>query len=262
MIKAVILDWAGTSVDFGSLAPVEALLETFSARGMEITENEARESMGLAKIDHIRKILSIGRISEIFKGRYDKLPEEEDVYEFYKDFQRVLRKTLLAHIEPIEGVADVVSNLRDIGIKIGSTTGYSRKIMDILAPLARTFGYEPDAVVTPDDVPCGRPAPYMIFRNIEQLGSYPPESVVKVGDTAADIDEGLNAGVWSVGVAVGSNAMGLSRDEYASLGNDEAERLQSICADRFNEAGANYAIKSIHELPELIKYINERLMGR
>jgi phosphonoacetaldehyde hydrolase len=255
-IKAVILDWSGTSVDFGSIAPVDALLETFALRGINITKIEAREPMGLSQRDHIRKILRSERVSTVFNDKYGRLPDEEDVCEFYDDFKPLLREKLRARAEPIDGILNAVADLRKIGVKIGSTTAYSREMMDVLSSRAGELGYSPDVTVTPDDVPLGRPAPYMIFRNMERLMVYPPGNVVKVGDTLADIGEGRNAGVWSVGVTVGGSVLGLSSGEYASLSAEESESVRKQCANRFYEAGADYVIESIEKLPELIERIN------
>jgi phosphonoacetaldehyde hydrolase len=80
--------------------------------------------------------------------------------------------------------------------------------------------------------------------------------VVKVGDTTSDMQEGVNAGVWTVGVIVGSSEMGLSLDEYTSLPDRDKQELISKTSDIFLENGADYTIKTMEELPELIDHIN------
>ncbi|MFV3012810.1 hypothetical protein ACLD43_14745 [Clostridium botulinum] len=76
-------------------------------------------------------------------------------------------------------------------------------MMDIVVKGAKEKGYEPDFWTTPDSTNSyGRPYLYMIFRNIEALKLSAPWRGVKVGDIAMDIKEGINAGVWSVGVVV------------------------------------------------------------
>ncbi|MEY9868792.1 phosphoglycolate phosphatase-like HAD superfamily hydrolase [Peribacillus sp. B2I2] len=80
--------------------------------------------------------------------------------------------------------------------------------------------------------------------------------VVKVGDTISDMKEGVNAGVWTVGVIVGSSEMGLSLNEYTSLPELDKQNLISKTADTFMKNGADFTIKTIEELPELIDTIN------
>lgn len=112
-------------------------------------------------------------------------------------------------------VWSVFNGLREQGIRIGSTTGYTHAMMDIVSVEASKKGYEPDALVTPEDVgDKGRPAPYMIFRNMQLLGIEDVRQVIKVGDTASDMKEGKNAGVFTIGVLEGSSALGLSEEEF------------------------------------------------
>ncbi|MBT2671309.1 hypothetical protein J7E95_10830 [Streptomyces sp. ISL-14] len=118
-------------------------------------------------------------------------------------------------------------------------------------------GYRPDFHVTPDAThSIGRPYPYMIYRNMEELKLTASWKVVKVGDTISDMQEGVNAGVWSVGIIVGSSEMGLSLNEYTSLPERDKQNLISKTADTFMQNGAGFTIKTIEELPELIDQIN------
>ena len=131
--------------------------------------------------------------------------------------------------------------------------------MEILSECAEENGYKPDVCVTADEVSAGRPMPWMIFKNMEKLDIYPPNCVVKVGDTVTDIREGLNAGVWSVGVTAGSSEMGLSRGEYQSLGRDELKKIHRKTRKKYYEAGAHYVIETMEDLPDLIVKINRRM---
>ena len=104
-------------------------------------------------------------------------------------------KTSICLINPRE-------KLRAEGLKIGSTTGYTREMMDVVQPAAEAKGYRVDYCATPNLLPVGRPAPYMVFENLTKLGVPCLDTVVKVGDTIADIKEGVNAKVWSVGIVL------------------------------------------------------------
>ena len=98
----------------------------------------------------------------------------------------------------------------------------------------------------------------MIFKNMEVLGSQATKQVVKVGDTTSDIKEALNAGVWAVGVIIGSSEMGLSEEEFNALSSEEQQQIieNKMC---FEESGAHYTIETMAELPALIETINARL---
>ena len=72
-IKAVILDWAGVTVDYGSCAPAQAFVEVFRRYGVEITTAEARGPMGRAKRDHIIEIASLARVSEVWNVVHGRL---------------------------------------------------------------------------------------------------------------------------------------------------------------------------------------------
>ncbi|MBT2666809.1 hypothetical protein J7J00_15015 [Bacillus sp. ISL-4] len=91
---------------------------------------------------------------------------------------------------------------------------------------------------------------------MEELKLTASWKVVKVGDTISDMQEGVNAGVWSVGIIVGSSEMGLSLNEYTSLPERDKQNLISKTADTFMQNGAGFTIKTIEELPELIDQIN------
>ena len=113
-------------------------------------------------------------------------------------FEKYLFASLKEYTDPIPGVIPTLEKLRAEGLKIGSTTGYTREMMDVVLPEAQAKGYRVDYCATPNLLPAGRPAPYMIFENLTKLAVPDPDTVVKVGDTIADIQEGVHAKVWSV----------------------------------------------------------------
>lgn len=160
---------------------------------------------------------------------------------------------------PIDGVPETVAALREKGIKIGSTTGYTSQMMERVLPKAAAQGYRADCVVTPDVTGAGRPGPFMLFECMRQLDVYPPKAVVKVGDTVVDMQEGKNAGAWSIGILTGSNLLGLTRDEYEAMDRQELKTLKSRATSRYYEAGADRVIDSIRELPLAIEELNRRL---
>ncbi len=258
-IQAVILDWAGTAVDHGCCGPVAVFLQAFNLHGVFPTEAEAREPMGKEKREHVRTMLAMPRLAKCWQAKHGALPDETAVNMIFGDVQELMSKTLADYATPVPGCVEAITALRQQGIKIGSCTGYSHSMMVHLKNKAAALGYRPDAIVTADEVPQGRPWPWMCQINCIRLGVHPPESVIKIGDTLADIEEGINAGHWSVGVTRTSNALGLSVEEAALLPSEELCRREGSIVESFYRAGAHYVLSSVAELPSLIPVINARL---
>ena len=258
-IECIIMDWAGTAVDYGCFAPVAAFVESFKAAGIEVTPAETRAYMGLTKREEIRALFNIPRVKESFRARYGRDYNDADVQARYAEFQRVLFATLEDYAVPIPGVPEVIARLRGEGIKVGSTTGYTKEMMDVVVPAAARLGYKIDACVTSDHLPAGRPCPYMIYQNMIELGIPSVDCVLKYGDTIADIKEGVNAKVWTVGVILGSNELGLTEAETADLPAAELEQRKEEVRRRMLAAGAHYVVDSIGQLPAVIEEINQKL---
>lgn len=256
-ITGVIFDWAGTTIDFGCFAPVHVFLEIFRVAGIQVTMEEARQPMGMLKRDHIKAMLEMPRINTAWQEKYGRCFTEQDIDALYEKFLPLLLKSLSKYTQPLPEVVETVKLLRDKGLKIGSTTGYTDEMMEIVIGEAKEKGYQPDFWITPDSTESyGRPYPYMIFRNMQALKLAAPWQVIKVGDTIADIQEGINAGVWSVGVVVGSSQMGLAYDEFLGLSEQEKNKAIQKVEGHFLAAGADFTIKTMKELPELIAKIN------
>ncbi|MBO0460828.1 phosphonoacetaldehyde hydrolase [Enterococcus sp. DIV1298c] len=256
MIKVVILDWAGTAVDFGCMAPVAAFREAFERQGITVTEQEIREPMGMKKIEHIKRMLEMPRIAESWLETHGQAPTTADIEAIYATFEEVLFQQLANHAEVKPGVLDTVAVLRNRGIKIGSTTGYTSEMMEIVVAEANAQGYQPDHIVTPDEVDGkGRPAPEMLLTNLAYFKQENNQEVLKLGDTISDILEGKNAGVISVGVIEGSSQAGYSFDAYQQLSEAEKEALFKRVRREYLEAGADYVIDQFSELSALIETI-------
>ncbi len=257
-IEAVIFDWAGTTVDYGCFAPLEVFMKIFQKRGVEITAAEARKPMGLLKIDHVRALTEMPRIADEWKGVFGQLPTEADIHEMYEEFEEILFSILPSYATLIDEVKEVIASLRERGIKIGSTTGYTREMMEIVAKEAALQGYKPDFLVTPDDVPAGRPYPWMCYKNAMELGVYPMNHMIKVGDTVSDMKEGRNAGMWTVGVILGSSELGLTEEEVESMDSVELREKIEIVRNRFVENGAHFTIETMQELENVMEHIEKQ----
>lgn len=258
-IECIIMDWAGTSVDYGCFAPVAAFRESFEKIGLDVRVEDIRAHMGLTKIEEIRALFNIPSVLEAFKAKYGRTPDDEDVDDRYASFQKELFASLEKYSEPIPEVVDTVRELRSRGLKFGSTTGYTDKMMEVVIPAAAARGYVIDNCVTSDGLPGGRPAPYMIYKNMCDLAVPSRFSVLKYGDTIADIREGVNAGVWTVGVVLGSNELALTREQTAAMPEAELRERVSQVRNRMYAAGAHYVVDSMAGLPALIESINKRM---
>ena len=253
-VEAVIFDWAGTTVDFGCFAPVQAFIQAFEEFGITPTVEEVRKPMGMLKRDHIKTMMNMDRIHEDWIKIQGKDFTEEDIDRVYEASEAGILKILKDFAKPKPYVLAVIKTLRDMGIKIGSTTGYTDEMMDIVVPKAAENGYAPDCWFSPNATEnMGRPYPYMIFKNLQTLKVSDVKNVVKVGDTISDIAEGIAAGVITVGVVEGSSIMALSEEQYNALSDSEKEEICTKVEKKFKEAGANYVIRNMSELPALIE---------
>ncbi len=260
-IKAVILDWAGTVVDHGSRAPMGAFVRAFAQFGVSISIADARGPMGMAKWDHIRAVGQAPAVAAAWRARHGRAFSER---RHRRDLRRVRadERRLGARAMPTSSRVPSKPWRRCAArsIRIGSTTGYTRPIMAELVPIAAAAGYAPEVVVCAGDLPAGRPSPLMMWHAMAQLGVWPAETVVKVDDTPPGIGEGINAGTWTVGIALTGNIAGLSAEELAALGDDARAEIRARANDELGAAGAHLVIDGIADLPGAIKEIELRML--
>ncbi|MBS5395466.1 MAG: phosphonoacetaldehyde hydrolase [Clostridium sp.] len=255
-IECVIFDWAGTTVDYGCFAPVHAFMEVFRAYGMEPTMEETRKPMGMLKRDHIKTMLGMPNIKAKWLEKHGRPVTDADIDAMHDRFEEILLESLGKFTTPKPHTVETVNQLREKGIKIGSTTGYNDIMMEIVTKGAKEQGYAPDFWITPNSVfNCGRPYPYMIFRNMEELKVSHVKHCVKVGDTVSDIKEAVHAGVWAVGVVEGSSELGFTEEEYNALSESERQKEIKRVTESFQQAGADFVIANLSELPSLLETI-------
>ena len=257
-LKAVVFDWAGTVIDFGSRAPMGAFVEAFARFGVPLTIEQARGPMGLPKRAHIAALLALPHVAQAWTQAQESTADEAAIDRVFEVFVPLNVDVVSSYADMIPGAVDMIDRLRGHGLKIGSTTGYTRSIMERLAPLARAQGYAPDNLVCAGDLADGRPSPLMMYRTFADLGVYPPDAVVKVDDTAPGIAEAVAAGSWAIGVAVSGNAFGLSLDDAKHLqASDPVGFLQkrAKAARELSSAGAYAIIDSIADLMPVLEDI-------
>ena len=258
-LKLAVFDWAGTTVDYGCMAPAAVFVEGFRRQGVTIRLEEARGPMGMEKRAHIEALGALPRIAEAWQQRHGKPMQAADVTAMYEEFVPLLLAVLDQHATLIPGVKEAMGALQAMGVRIAASTGYFVEAMEVVRQAAARQGYAPEFTVSANQVPAGRPAPWMIFRAMEALGVYPPQAVVAVGDKVQDVQAGLNAGVWTVAVTQTGNEVGLSEAEFAALPVAEQEARRRKAQATLAAAGAHYVIDGVWELPAVVAKINARL---
>lgn len=258
-LKAVVLDWAGTTVDHGCMAPAETFVAAFAAMGVTITQAQARAPMGMAKWSHIQAITRMPAVADGWLAVHGKRPDDADVDALYARFLPSQIETVARHSTVIDGVVETIAAFRAKGLRIASTSGYPREVMAVVEPLAAAAGYVPDAIVCAGDTPRGRPGPFMALKALIDLGIDPVEAVVKIGDTVVDVEEGLNGGMWSIGVAATGNEVGLTAADLAALAPEDRARRIAAASDVLARAGAHYVVERLADVPPILTEIEARL---
>jgi phosphonoacetaldehyde hydrolase len=258
-LAAVVFDWAGTVVDFGSHAPMGAFVELFASQGVALSIAEARVPMGLPKWDHIQALGRLPRVAAAWEAVHGRAMSAGDVDRLYALFTPMNQAAIPRHAELIPGVVELVTALRGRSLKIGSTTGYNREIMDVLVPLAAAQGFSPDNLVCAGDVRENRPAPLGMYRCFLDLGVWPARRVVKVDDTVPGLLEGRHAGCWTVAVLASGNETGLTLAAWRGLSAAERSERRQAASERLAEARPDYEIDTVAELLPVLDAIERRL---
>jgi phosphonoacetaldehyde hydrolase len=258
-IEAVLLDWAGTTMDFGCMAPAVVFVEVFKRKDVPITIEEARAPMGAHKRVHIQRITELESVRRRWQDAHGRLPNDDDVSAMFAEFVPLQLECLSTYSALIPGTLEVVGKLRARGIKIGSTTGYLTDMMKINLADGKRQGYQPDATVCASDVPAGRPHPYMCLQNVIKLGASAVQACVKVDDTIPGVEEGLNAGMWTVGLAVSGNEVGMMLEQWNALPEAEKRVKRERAHTRMRQCGAHYVVDTIADLMPCIDDIQARI---
>jgi len=258
-VEAVILDWAGTTMDYGCMAPAAVFMDVFERQGVPISMEEARVPMGAHKRVHIQQLTEMESIRKRWQKKFDREPNDDDVSRMFADFVPSQIACLSTYSTMIPGTIDTIKTLRQRGIKIGTTTGYLTEMVAVNLKDAKTQGYEPDVTVCASDVPAGRPYPYMCLLNAIRLGITTMEACVKVDDTVPGIAEGLNAGMWTVGFSVSGNEVGMGLEDWNQLSTAEQGKKREQARQHLLHSGAHYVVDSIADLLPCVDDIQDRI---
>jgi phosphonoacetaldehyde hydrolase len=258
-VQAVLLDWAGTTMDFGCVAPAVVFVEVFRRQGVPISMEEARAPMGAHKRVHIQRITELDSVRQRWMEAHGRLPNDDDVGKMFEAFVPLQLECLSTYSELIPGTLEAVAALRKRGIKIGSTTGYTTEMTAINLRDGKRQGYEPDSTVSASEMPAGRPYPFMCLQNAINLQVDCVAACVKVDDTIPGVEEGLNAGMWTVGLAISGNEVGLQLREWNALAEDDKRIRRERAYRRMLQSGAHYTVDTIADLMPCIDDIEARL---
>jgi phosphonoacetaldehyde hydrolase len=258
-IKAVIFDWAGTVMDFGCMAPVEAMRDAFAAYGITVSDAEIRDHMGRAKRDHVEAMMADPAVAARWAAAHGAPPTQADGDAVHDALEPLIAAAAIRCATLIPGVAEMAAHLAKLGVRIGSGTGYSRATMAGVIPLAAAQGYSPEVVVCAGETPTGRPAPFMTWKALTEMNIFPARACVKVDDATVGMEEGRLAGCWTIGLAASGNGLGLSLEAYRAL--PEPERLARVQASarQLQEAGADFVVDTIADLAPALQQIAIRL---
>jgi phosphonoacetaldehyde hydrolase len=193
-------------------------------------------------------------IRTAWRSRYGRDFTDDDVDAIYEEFLPLQREVLGEYSTLIPGVSQTIAICRQLGLKIGSSTGYTRELMKTVSTAAKEQGYEPDCVLCAEDAPRGRPAPYLLYEAAKRLDVYPLWNIVKVDDTPVGIQAGRNAGCWTIGVTRSGNCVGQTEHQLAAMGPDAAADLCQQADRKLRTAGAHYTVESVADIiPILIE---------
>ena len=258
-VKAVVFDWAGTMIDFGCMAPVHALVEVFAEEGMTISADEARRDMGKAKLDHLRSLLADAGVAARWNLLKGAPASEADIDRLYHKLVPAMTAMAAKTARLIPGAADAVAELRALGVKIGSGTGYTREMMADILPSAARQGYAPDMVVCAGETPSGRPSPLMLWKALIALDAWPANTCIKVDDAPVGIQEGHAAGCWTIGLSASGNGVGLDLEAFSALApEDRAERVRQS-EQALKASGADFVIEDVSHLMPVVHEIARRI---
>jgi phosphonoacetaldehyde hydrolase len=255
-IKAIIFDWAGTIIDYGCMAPTQVFIEVFGGKGINLSLEEARRPMGQAKKDHVRELMRLDSIQKQWIAKFGQIPSEYDIEAIYAELEPRLSMVVKNFSIPIPGAVDLINLLKNQGIKVGTTTGYVAEMMKNIIPLASANGLIPDCVVNSSEVPAGRPFPWMIYRNCEKMNVFPLKQMVKIGDTVADIQEGVNAGMWTIGLTKSGNELGLSLADTEKADPKWLMEKTALAGRKLLDAGADFVAEGVWDCLPVLEAIN------
>ena len=160
----------------------------------------------------------------------------------------------------IPGAAQAAADLRALGVRIGSGTGYTREMMADILTSAAEQGYAPEMVVCAGETPSGRPAPLMTWKALIALDAWPARACIKVDDAPVGIEEGRLAGCWTIGLSASGNGVGLDLEAFSELPAEQRRERVAASERTLREAGADFVVEDISQLLPVVHEIAGRIV--
>jgi phosphonatase-like hydrolase len=200
-IALVVMDMAGTTIeDHGEV--LTAFKSALEKNQIRTSDDFLQKWRGASKKEVLRQC-----IEEQFGKDASDNPRRID--RAYADFRNFLEGLYAREgVRPVHGTAETFKWLRAHDIRIALTTGFYRKVAEMILQKAGWDSGAVDASICSDEVAMGRPAPYLIFRAMEATRITDVHRVVNVGDTTLDLLSAVHAGVrGNVGVLTGTQTI-------------------------------------------------------
>lgn len=216
--ELVMFDLAGTTVDDnveGVPLVTVAMRDAFLKHGYNIEPETVNKYRGLEKKDAVRCIAT-------------HTSSAIDVEDVFKDFKYFLNLHLSSIKNEIPGTSDVFRKLKASGVKVAVGSGFPHSVVESIVATLR-WNKLVDCICSAEKAGHGRPHPAMIHTAMKCFNIADPRNVVKVGDTRADVEEGKNAGCWTVAVLTGTQSI-----EYVK------------------ESNPDFIINSVSDFPDLL----------
>jgi len=255
MIRCCIFDLGGTIVDRYSLTPFISLMNAFGKRSITIPDHILSKDMGKKKLDHIKLLCN--------EPVVQKQCPTIDPLDVYEDFNRLQMNNMNEYLDIIPETKRCIQYLDDKSIRTGITTGFNKEQMDIAIEKLRLDGIVLESAVSSSCIYNGsRPYPHMINKNMENLNISHPKEVIKIDDTEVGIQEGINAGCYTVGVAgwsINMNVFTFAEKTFLDKHDTDIEGILYYklkeSRKKLSDAGADVVIDTLDELPEVIDSI-------
>lgn len=257
-IRLVIFDWTGVVADFGAHGPAESLVRALAMRGMAVPMDEARAVADLSERDQPRALLGQYHLRVRWQQLHRRDWTDDDLTAIARDMTTLRRQSAGRHTGLSPGLRECVIALRERQVQIGLTINACRDAAALCLGAARSEGLLLKATACADDVPAGRPAPWMVFRVMERAGVYPPGDVARIAGSLTGIVEGINAGCRVGAVLASSALMGLTAAQFDALPDDERQRRLGSVRRQFLDAGAEFTADTLDQLPDAVAALPDR----
>jgi phosphonatase-like hydrolase len=209
MIRMVVFDMAGTVVDEQNVV-YKTLQKAINQAGISVSLGDVLAlGAGKEKKAALKDIIAVhapGQTDEAIESMFHYFLKELDIA--YDNLSVI----------PVKGAEEVFDTLRAHDINVALNTGYNRETAEkLVQKLGWTKGVQYDELITASDVVHSRPKPDMILRAMQLAGINNPSVVLKIGDSAVDIEEGKNAGC---GITVGITTGAQTREQLSAAKPD------------------------------------------